>query len=75
MCRFRVSHTAVMRIVFLQVAFGVPVTAPFRVFGSLLFSFPWGLAFKFLGLLSECSSRLSLGSLYRGKNSVLGWLY
>lgn len=53
-----------MRIVFPQVAFGVPVTAPFRGFASLLLSSPWGLAFESLGFLSvfECSSRLSLGS-------------
>lgn len=45
---FRVSLTAVMRILFPQVAFGVPVITPFSL-GIPQALFPWGLAFTSLG--------------------------
>lgn len=49
-CCFRVSHTAVMRIVFPQVVFGVPAFTPFSLC-ILHVLFPWALSFKSLGLL------------------------
>lgn len=57
---FRVSLTAVMRILFPQVAFGVPVITPFSL-GIPQALFPWGLAFTSLGPpVSHCECLASL---------------
>lgn len=54
------SRTAVMRIVFPQVVFGVPVFTPFRVFGSLTFSSSGGCVFESWPPVSHCECCTSL---------------
>lgn len=61
-CCFRVSHTAVMRIVFPQVVFGVPVITPLSLWIPRVL-FPWGLASKSRGLLFVAVSTLPAFSL------------
>lgn len=71
MCRFRVSHTAVMRIVFPQVAFGGSSHHSFQSLWIPLVPFP--LKFDFLSPWVSCFSIVSfLPVLSPGSSSVLG---